>query len=53
MRAGLGPDKAADLFWALSSPHLYRMLVVECGWSPSDYRDWLAARLRDELLAPT
>jgi hypothetical protein len=42
-------DKAADIFWALSSAQLYQMLVTQRGWSAEDYRTWLFDQLRSEL----
>ena len=49
LRPGLGADKAADIFWALSSAQLYQMLVTQRGWSTEDYRVWLFHQLRSEL----
>jgi AcrR family transcriptional regulator len=51
LRTGLDPERAADIFWAMSSPHLFRMLVSDRGWTPEDYRDWLEGQLRGELLS--
>lgn len=49
LRRGLSVDRAADVFWALSSAQLYRMLVTQRGWSVADYRAWLLGQLRHEL----
>ena len=49
LRAGLGERAAADLVWSLLSPDLYRLLVVESGWSLPKYRSWLVASLPDLL----
>jgi hypothetical protein len=32
------------------SPEVYRLLVVDRGWSPDRYRDWLASTLTQQLL---
>ncbi len=42
--------RAGDLIWALSGAELYRMLVVERGWTPDEYQEWLASTLVDTLL---
>jgi AcrR family transcriptional regulator len=47
---GVTVARARDLVWALSGAELYRMLVVERGWSPDEYEQWLAAALADSLL---
>jgi AcrR family transcriptional regulator len=51
LRPGLGEAEAGDLVYALMSPELFRILTVECGWSTDAYEAWLAAALRDQLLA--
>jgi AcrR family transcriptional regulator len=50
LRPGLDPERARDLLWALISPELYQLLVVERGWTPEDYERWLAGAIADELL---
>src|SRR5262245_2820234 len=52
LRAGLDAGAAADLLWLLTSRDVYRMLVIECGWSSSRYEDWLGDAIARELLAP-
>jgi hypothetical protein len=32
------------------SPEVYRLLVVDRGWSPDRYAEWLVATLADQLL---
>jgi AcrR family transcriptional regulator len=49
LRKGLREKDAADLIHALMSPDVYRLLVVERGWSPSRYEAWLAATLVEQL----
>ncbi len=56
-RAGaLSPEMrerdAADVIHALMSPELYRLLVIDRGWSPQRYQGWLTSALIDRLLAP-
>jgi AcrR family transcriptional regulator len=34
-----------DTLWALGSPLQYRLLVQQRGWTPRQYRDWMARAL--------
>jgi AcrR family transcriptional regulator len=43
---------AADIIHALMSPELYRLLVIDRGWSPERYQQWLARILADQLTSP-
>ena len=52
LRRDLRPRQAEDVIHALMSPEIYRLLVVERGWSPDQYAEWLSATLIDQLLAP-
>ena len=38
--------------WAMTSPDVYSMLVVERGWTPDRYEEWLGNALIDLLLVP-
>jgi AcrR family transcriptional regulator len=49
LRPGLRERDAADLIHALMSPELYRLLVVDRGWAPERYQQWLARTLVDQL----
>jgi AcrR family transcriptional regulator len=51
LRAGLSPDRARDIVWALISPELYELLVTDRGWTSDEYEQWLARALADALLA--
>ena len=50
LRRGLKAGEAADLIHALMSPELYRLLVIDRGWTPKRYQQWLAVTLVTELL---
>ena len=50
LRPGLRERDAADLIHALASPELYRLLVVDRGWTVERYEKWLARTLRDQLV---
>src|SRR5207248_1973481 len=38
LRPGLEPDQAADVLFALASPHVHHLLRHERGWRPRDPR---------------
>jgi AcrR family transcriptional regulator len=48
LAAGLEPDRAAEHVWSLIHPAAWRQLVVECGWSPQEFR-----RSRIEIIRAT
>jgi AcrR family transcriptional regulator len=52
LRPGLRQRDAADLIHALMSPELYRLLVIDRGWPPERYEQWLAGILADQLTSP-
>ena len=47
---GLSLTQARDLLWTLTGRDLYRMLVIERGWTSSAYEKWLAELLVHTLL---
>jgi AcrR family transcriptional regulator len=47
---GLTTAAAADVLFALTSNELYELLVLDRGWSPARYEDWLEQQLRAALL---
>jgi AcrR family transcriptional regulator len=53
LRADLRQRDAEDLIHALMSPEIYRLLVVDRGWTPARYAAWLSGTLVDQLLEPT
>ena len=50
---GLRERDAADLIHALMSPEMYQLLVLDRGWRPARYVEWLTAILVQQLLAPS
>jgi len=50
LKPGLRMRDAADVIHALASPELYRLLVVDRGWSADRYEQWLAEALAAQLL---
>jgi AcrR family transcriptional regulator len=47
---GLTPQKARDILWGLTGRDMYRMFVVERGWTSDAYEKWLAELLSKTLL---
>jgi len=52
LRVGLTRESAADVLFAVGSPEVYRMLVVDRGWSADRFERWYADTLARLLLAP-
>jgi AcrR family transcriptional regulator len=50
LRDGVKTRDADDRVHALMSPEVYRLLVVDRGWSSERYREWLASTLAEQLL---
>jgi AcrR family transcriptional regulator len=47
---GLTPSKARDILWAFTGRDMYRMFVIEQGWSSDAYEQWLAQLLIKTLV---
>jgi AcrR family transcriptional regulator len=45
----LGLAKVRDIMWMYTGRDIYRMLVLERGWSSDEYEDWLANALTRSL----
>ena len=50
LRRGVSPQDAAEIMWTYSSPELYRLLVINRGWTPERYGQFVADALIDALL---
>lgn len=50
LKKGLSKSKAHDILWAFTGRDLYRMLVIEQGWSSDEYETWLGEVLAKTLL---
>ena len=50
LRDGMRERDAADVIHALLSPELYRLLVIDRGWTTERYQPWLTKTLVDQLL---
>jgi AcrR family transcriptional regulator len=51
LREGLTPEHAADIIVTLGSLATYDSLVINTGWTDSEYEAWLADTLQHSLLA--
>lgn len=52
LRDGWSVEEAADVMWTCSSPELYRLLVLTCGWTPARYGQFVGEALVGSLLDP-
>lgn len=52
LRAGVKVEEAAEVAWAIASPHQYEYLVIDCGWSLERYRAHLEETITARLLVP-
>ncbi|MGL4238880.1 hypothetical protein [Tabrizicola sp.] len=48
--AGLSLADARRILWMYTGRDVYRMMVIEGGWSPDVYQDWLSRTLLDALV---
>jgi AcrR family transcriptional regulator len=48
-RKGLAAEDAATLLWMFTSREVYQKLVLESGWSPDRYQQWLENTLLESL----
>lgn len=51
LRRPLRERDARDIIHVLVSPEMYKLLVVDRGWPPKKYQNWLIGTLIDQLLA--
>lgn len=49
LRQGLQEHDAVDLIYALVSPEIYRLLVIDRSWAPEKYEQWLATTLIQQM----
>jgi AcrR family transcriptional regulator len=50
VRRGLSRDRAIDLVWAMASPEMYDLLVLQRGWPPGECASWVADVISAALL---
>jgi len=51
LRPGLTAQAAADILYALASPHTHQLLRRHCGWTTQRYHTWLINAVTQQLLA--
>jgi AcrR family transcriptional regulator len=51
LRSGLDETHAADVLYALTGSEIFRQLVMERGWSPDRFEEWLAYSIRRLVIA--
>jgi AcrR family transcriptional regulator len=49
LTSGMSDEQAAALIWSVGHPDTYRSLVLDFGWDPQQYRDWVHAALKAGL----
>ena len=47
---GMSVSRARDILWAFTGRDIYRMLVIERGWTSEEYEQWLSKLLADVLI---
>lgn len=50
---GLTIQKARDILWTFTGRDMYRMFVIDRGWTPDEYERWLAQLLIKMLFGDT
>jgi AcrR family transcriptional regulator len=50
LRPGLSRERATDLVWAIASPEIYDLLVLQRGWPPEECAAWVADAITAALL---
>jgi AcrR family transcriptional regulator len=50
LRPGLSREHAIDLVWAIASPDMYDLLVLQRGWSPAECAAWVTEAISTALL---
>lgn len=51
LQKGLTVKKARDILWTFTGRDMYRMLVMERGWTSDEYEKWLAQLLVNTLIS--
>ena len=50
IRPDVADEEAAAIFWVLVDPSVYHRFVVEAGWSPGRFTDWLEEAFLTQIL---
>ena len=52
LRPDVSVEEAGDMLWTCNSPEVYELLVVQRGWTPERFGDWLIDAWKRLLLYP-
>lgn len=52
LRPGLSVTEAIAIAWTMLGPDYYSHLVLDQGWTPDRYEEWVAAAIIDLILGP-
>ena len=52
LKKGLTVARATDILWTLNHPNNWRLLVVDRGWTPEQYEQWIGDLACAQLLRP-
>ncbi|MEA2646323.1 MAG: hypothetical protein QOE92_1406 [Chloroflexota bacterium] len=52
IQSGLSEPEVLAVLWAMTGTDFYTLLVLERGWTPARYEDWLGTALISMLLSP-
>jgi hypothetical protein len=47
---GISEQQARDVLWTYNSAEIYELLVLERGWTPRRYGNWIGRQLTAALL---
>lgn len=50
LRPGLSEERAAELYWSISTPGMHRRLTKILGWSSEEYAAWVSYLIGVALL---
>lgn len=50
LRPGLSGGQGIDLVWAMAGPEVYEGLVLDRGWTPQQFEDWLGGAVAELIL---
>jgi hypothetical protein len=50
IRQELSLEEAGDILWTVNSLAVYNLLIVQRGWSPQRYSEWIASTNTRALL---
>jgi len=52
LREGVTPDEATSILWLLVTPSTYHSFVVDQGWSPERFAEWVRETVFRQVMKP-